>query len=753
MPRKKLQKPPLPEVQGRDKVEDAPPNPPSAGEDELLTSTETTGPEAAVNPSNEQSLTSFTPANIPSADPKPDSSLPARRPVERLASLNLNDRRSSRPSFGTPIPDTPQRIKKLKFQPKSAARRSKEEREATERAEAERLSARLAVSDTSNSVTPNRGGFQNRGNLRGGPGGVSNRWESERYAGAGAAGFLGGATPAEDKRQREATPRSRGGGRFSMLSGLSRESTAADSGSKVKKEPGPKQGKITDKDGDVIMSGTGSGKRTSSRVKKEQDDLTRESSDDDDLLQLEPVGRKINIEEINLISDDEFSDIAEVGKGKERARTPRLPSSSFMRPVRIGRHEHEERTIAVNTEASSLTSAELRRRAKAKSQAEGSLFLPGTPIAMKDRTSRDKGKACGQDVEFIKNERRWQGVYQDGEDDDRLIAVKEEPRDNDEAMVVEDEPSSSQVVAQDTQAQTEATLPKDDAAPVPASEPRPTRELKPRESRALIKRKPVLQTEEDHQEWLRYKQDVLTIEDHLHIPIAKSPDADEANIRRTQQTTVYLFQLPPILPDIEDPQKFQNGLIRRKPAEFTAESEVLDVSRPTAQDPTNKTDNNTDPKSKPAITTPSSGDAQPIKPEASAAARAVPSTSKAPSTHALPPHTSNPLPPGHLGTITLDATGFPSATWTPQFRLDLGRASDYGALQEVVLLKSAVVELASGKEGKGVRVKKGLGGGTGGEGVEKEEGMDVSRGGKAWAVGSMGGGFVMGPDWGWMFGR
>ncbi|KAL8778364.1 MAG: hypothetical protein Q9213_007452 [Squamulea squamosa] len=721
---------------------------------------DTVGTEGVAHPSIGRHVLKFTAVNETSPSPLSDSSVPLRQPVERLASLNINNRRAYSPSIGTQKPETPEQAKKLKVQPKSAVRRSKEEREATERVEAERLQARLAASGTPSILKTSRGGAS-RENVRGGPGGASQRWQSERYAGSGAAGFLGGATPAEDKRQREAVSRSRGRGRATMLSGLSRETSKAKSTPRVKIETGTKKGKAKDHDADIVMSEDGSGRirsTGSTKVKKEQEENMHESSEDD-LFEVEDEGKKIDIEKINLISDDDVSDGLEKGNGKERKRTPRPPGSSFMRPIRIDRHEHEERTVNVNTEASSLTSAELRRRAKARGQAQGSLFLPGSLDPLADKTTRGMGKAKGRDVEFVKNERKWQGVYQDEDDNNDSIKIKEEPNDDNNAVISDNGPSSSQTISHDLPTLDGASQSVDGASLTslqlptrsPPPGPKSGRRKKPPESKALRKRKPVLQTEEDHEEWQRYKNDVVLIEEHLRMPINTQskdaeidvdgdtilPDADKAKSKDSKHNTVYLFQLPPILPDIEDPRK---GKVRRKPIVTLSDAEDHDTSS-TAIDTSNikpKPDN----KAKP--TTPSSSTVpKPVKTVASTTTLPSPSASKVHSLHALPPQPTNPLPPGCLGTIKLDSTGFPSATWTSSFRLDLGRASDYGALQEVVLLKSEVIELPPKKVGKG---------GVKEEVMEREEGLGVS-GKKAWAVGQMGGGFVLGPDWGWMFGN
>ncbi|KAL8999366.1 MAG: hypothetical protein Q9169_001792 [Polycauliona sp. 2 TL-2023] len=762
MPRRRRAENDVPQNDGSGESKETPLQ--STGEDQPKTTESMTseGTEAVQDTPITGQSTAFTPVNTTNPNASPQISTPPRRPVERLASLNLSTRNVSRQSVETQQPGNPEQPKRLKVQPKSAVRRSKEDREATEKAEAERLHARLAATNTSSSLTGNRGGLQHRATIRGGLGGASRQWQNERYATSGAAGFLGGATPTEDKRRREVASRFRGGGRARMLTGLSREVSDVKSGPKVKKEVGIKKGTSKDNDGDTIMGGIGSARKKAAQVKKEYGGRADESSDDD-FFELEDEGRKIDIERINLVSEDEVSDASNKGKSVARERTPRPPGGSLMLPIRIDRHDHEERIVSVNTEASSHTSAELRKRAKARGQAQGSLFLPETLGPIEDRTMRSKWSTKSKDVEFVRNERKWQGVYQD-EDDNDGPEVKEEPRDDDTAIMINEAPSSSQTVTYDMLTQDGTSGTEDYAAPVrprpstksPPIVVQPKPKLKSRGSKALRRRKPVLQTEEDHQEWQRYKKDILLLEDHLRMPSLdgqlkdlesdadgdiKIRNVDAATVRDRKHNTSFLFQLPPILPDVVDSHVFRKGKIKRKPVEVMSDVETHDAASTTKETPkeTPKSKTNTDTKSKTSAPS-SSTDLKSVN--AVSSATVLPS-SKIQSAHALPPQPTNPLPLGRLGTIKLDSTGFPSATWTSSFRLDLGRASDYGALQELVLLKSEIIALPPKKEVKGVVKQE--------EGALKEEGLGVSEK-KAWAVGQMGGGFVMGPDWGWMFG-
>ncbi|KAL8643835.1 MAG: hypothetical protein Q9210_007535, partial [Variospora velana] len=484
-----------------------------------------------------------------------------RQPVERLASLRGPGRfvESHAPDSSEP------QVRKLKVQPKSAVRRSKEEREALERAEAERLHARLGAGGVAGDAATSRG------TGRGAFGGTSNRWQSERYSGAGASGFLGGATPAEDKRQREALARrSRGGGQSSLLSGPSRAATETEGSARVKKEPGTRQGNTKDEDGDIVMGGNVGGTRKSARVKNEVEAPICLESDDEFF-----EGERINIEQINSISRRESSEdiLSAVDKGREKdkSKTSKALAGSSTKPVFIKREQHKERTVGVNTEPTSVVSAELRKRAEAQGKAPEDISLAEMANFPEETVRKFKKKTKSRDVEFIKDERKWQGVYQDDEGEDETVKVKEEPKEAEDAMLIDELHPSATAMTKDMLTQSLPSAMNDDAtSPLqtdqdPKLMPRP----KQRRTRALTKHKPVLQTDEDTQEWRRYKRDKALIH-HVLRPVPDQPTAEPKadtdgdtdvtepkalpRAKDQKEGTVYLIQLPPVMPDIEDPQ-------------------------------------------------------------------------------------------------------------------------------------------------------------------------------------------------------
>ena len=392
--------------------------------------------EQIIAPEVQPKDTTSTSLGISSSAPSAAAgSLPPRRAVQRLKSAL--PRSSSNPASNLNAADgSSSKPTGLKFKPKSFIRRSKEEREAEEKAEAERRAARQAAEGRSS--TNDRGEYHGRGRGRGGFGDMS-RWKAERFnLSHEASGHLGGSTI-----QDGVTGRSRRGGGLRSGTIGSSEPASTHGTSRVKMEPTVKPEK--DKDGDVVMgSSTSKSKRT--KVKKEEQVPSYVSSEGE--LDSEG-GERVNIEDIstiNLVSseDENEEQNSRTLKGKRREATPRMPNSNLM-PVRILRQEHVERAVGVNTEASSLTSAELRRRAKARAEDEGSLFLPEQDEADTLSVTRPKIKRKPRDVEFVRDERKWKGVYQEEDDKEGMVKIKTEPKDE-EDVVMTDKPTDGEEV-------------------------------------------------------------------------------------------------------------------------------------------------------------------------------------------------------------------------------------------------------------------------------------------------------------------
>lgn len=248
------------------------------------------------------------------ATPTPGpASASGRPPVQRLQSLKKGTpsgsiARAQSSGLGNDGPQKPV----LKYQPRAVGRRSKEEREAMEKLEAERLRERLAEA-----AAIQRG----RGNLTRGRGGARGRGG---FLGSDVGGPLGSALGGKRGR----------GGRFgtdSRASSMSRRSKS------------------------VIGGASGAG------------DISSDESDS---------GIRVSIDQINLNSDEEFDGVDESkGKGKMPVKGAGRGRDRGLRPIRVERHEHEDRVVSVNMDGSASTSADLRRQAQEKAGDDNALFV------------------------------------------------------------------------------------------------------------------------------------------------------------------------------------------------------------------------------------------------------------------------------------------------------------------------------------------------------------------------------------------
>ena len=640
----------------------------------------------------------------------------ARRPVQRLDSLNKRTTRAASSSSSVPGASGSRPVG-LKFQPKAAIRRSKEEREAQDRAEEERRAARLAeVGGDGYSIRGqyDRGGGRGGASRAGFRGGMSG-WRSEKRGISQASGPLsGGPTMGEmiDKRGRGSR------GRVSAL-GISSSEISVTGGSRVKKEPAFK----TETEGnlEVTTSKSSFGKMNVPKIKDENQNPTYVSSEGGSDNE---KGPRINIEHINLVSEEETDDDTITTKAKGRLKTLKPPGWAT-RPIRLDRHEHMERTIGVNTNASSLTSAELRRRAIERGEAEGSLFLPEEFEEEATKKSQRKTKTKSKDVEFVRDERKWKGVYQDEEDREDNVKVKEEPKEDDDTMIIDViEPPVVEIPVPDDietfpESSTKRALKESKGDQVPAS-PQMKRKRKP----GFRNMKPVLQTEEDRQEWERYETDGIALAEELGtiglglepMPANKGSDAnvsteDTADEQQQDRKSdlVYLFQLPPIVPNlvnIDKPKELQNlddSVKQIPPTAVTkgrAKVSVPEISAATAKkfDPIIKTEMEDDPMS---------------------LNDKIPNAMMAEDTDDFA---------GDLGTLTIYESGEATFSWGG-IDHELGRGAEGELLQEAILLDYKWTD----KD-------------------EMKDEVDANIQNAAVALGQVSGGFVVTPDWSSMFG-
>ena len=335
------------------------------------------------------------------------------------------------------------------------------------------------------------------------------------------------------------------------------------------------------------------------RVKKEISNpgADASASTDEEGEETDASERKLNIDFINLLSDDEDNDSdaarelrdtpmettdlgAAATTAAEPFNKPQHHSFASFRPVRLQRQEYIDRPLeGIGTGASAgkyLTSAELRRRAKERTDAQGSLFMDDDDDLKENRKvgtwRHGKGRGKGRDLQVLGGKKVWKGAW--GEDDDNEtgegLTIKEESTDGMDVDIeavnqvhnggfAKSLPTaverSSPIRQQwnDPQPQSSApiisgshqnvTVPNsnlqdrsssDSECPIAASTHQ-SRRRSSISSRPLRLRKPKFQNREEELEWQRYEEDLL-----LMGTILRSGTANERTLSqgRGQQGVV-----------------------------------------------------------------------------------------------------------------------------------------------------------------------------------------------------------------------
>lgn len=419
-------------------------------------------------------------------------------------------------------------------------------------------------------------------------------------------------------------------------------------------------------------------------------------------------GILVDIDQINLDSDEEGFDES-LDNNKKKGKIPVTDATAdsqgekSLRPVRVERHEHEERVVSVNMESSSSKSAELRQQAKAKAKDDDALFVP-------------------------------QEDEQEGRDQQHP-RVKDEPQDDgDQAM--DDVPAAAdeEVVATATD---DGLLPEQTVKvrrnlskepPVTASPPPAAKDPKS-----------LLRTKEDIEEYERHEQDLEVIKDLLFVepkgPREKEtraeqpateegerekPDTateeqegedksaeeeeDEAKDKLTGQ--LFLMQFPPMTPNLVIP-----GTGGDAGGDAGNEEGVEETST----EPANPDLSQPGERSKPTT----------VKREDGGTAELLDATADADTTNVTTPKlvtaTNQQLPAGRVGKLNVHASGRVTMNWGG-IDFDLDKATDVDFLQEALIL-STVQEQQQ-------------------EGIKEEQEEK-----KAWAMGQLSGKFTVTPNW------
>ena len=578
----------------------------------------------------------------------------------------------------------------LKFQPKTNVRRSKEQREAQDHAEAERqrrLAASTAAAQPRGGFVPGRG-RGGRGMFRGGLSG----WRHERSATA--SGFLGG--PSEKEEPVSKGRRAEGG---PTEAPASKEAVETDA-EKGRKSPTSSRGGTSKsskgKPGSEKASEAKSGK-------KEGDGEPEIKQEEPETFDLSEYAKDHGISIDDLLNVDSDGDTTGDNLVSTRERTPerpldRPPNTSWMRPIRIGRHEHIERAKGVNTEASSARSAQLRRQAAHRSEDQEHADDPP------QRSTTGRGKGKGKEVQFVR-ERKTKGVNL-GENP----PVKDEPKDVAMAEAPDPDTSGKGAGPSTKPSASDEPIDEDDDDVVEPSKRRRRRHPVFRPSR------PALQTDEDHAEWDRRERDLQAVAEELGgasvMPQdAKSPrragTADSGAAAADQkQDLVYLFQLPPFLPHlVPEPDANATG----------DDATAMDVDRGHSPIPADVEQNlaRDDEKKEPL--------------DKAARIKGLTANGKAEFS-------------GRVGTLTVYESGVSTLTWGG-IEHELSRAPPNEMLQEVL-----VTDWPEKPEKKG-SAKRDDKAGENKETEEKEAEESEKREPTAWSMGQIVGGFVATPNW------
>ncbi|MCJ1357237.1 MAG: hypothetical protein MMC33_007233 [Icmadophila ericetorum] len=660
-------------------------------------------PPRKVNPTYPESSLSSQPSN-PQAEKLPTPQIPAAssntQRAQRLDSLK------KRPNLPKPHGNS---STGLKFQPKpSIARRTKEEREAREQAEEERKRSQHVAQGINPTISSRGGRALARGVGRGVSfsGGLTHR--NNRTGVGQASGLFSGPTI------NEVSQRGRGGRRGDgNISGNTH--TAA------KPELSPERARKKTSDSKTV-----SGRTKGTSVKKEEISSSVIASD----FESEDDEKRIDVKEISHVILIEDSD---EGKATSKSKEHQIsrPPLWAIRPVRLEREEHVERSNTVNTDASLPVSGVSQQKSKHKYGK-----VTDSERERGHEKSIDKAKAMSRDVEFLRHKKVWKGAYQDGEDADDEPRVKEEPK-LDEAFSIVAVPDSitndsgprhvrenlDDTVAGSLSAKADVdkTNPTgaDDAygsdtvrGSPSATTPMHLKKTK-RKPKTFSRRAPVFQSEEDRQEWDRYLQDSNLVAQELEQrPVVNFAEGDadgdasanskEASPRTRRDELIYMFQLPPTIPNLLDPNN------PRKTTENPEKEQPKTLELSKAQVKPASSNTHIASSKNPQVTAPSSPKSKDPATKVEPAAINKDSKQKLPNSSIVRSVNATPIPAGFAGYLTTYKAGQTILSWGG-IEYEVGRLGTE-MLQNCVMLGKNIGEknewksnaVPNGKEKEGV---------------------------------------------------
>lgn len=226
---------------------------------------------------------------------------------------------------------------------------------------------------------------------------------------------------------------------------------------------------------------------------------------------------RIDIQHINLISSEDEDDSLSPTPSRSKHKSPAGNGRGGLKPIRLDRHEHRERTSQVST-------GPAVKDTPPEDESEHD-----TPVVDEERSTR---------ATRTSRQRGARGIHNDG------IQIKDEPQ---------DATSSLDEVAPSRDIQDEEDT---DDSEVDDQQTTKTR----------LRKKPagfVIQTEEDRNEWERHIEDLEVLKEELGgmqqdlllkgKEKANEDDAEAEKPADKKEGRLYLFQFPPAMPNLFNP--------------------------------------------------------------------------------------------------------------------------------------------------------------------------------------------------------
>ncbi|ODH12675.1 hypothetical protein ACO22_08027, partial [Paracoccidioides brasiliensis] len=406
-------------------------------------------------------------------------------------------------------------------------------------------------------------------------------------------------------------------------------------------------------------------------------------------------GPRFSIEQINIISDEEeeagWEDNVELEEGKRKMPAKGSLSGGLgrgLRPIRVERQEHQERSVGVNTDSSLHKSAELRRQAKAKEKHGGdeSLFV-------QDSEDEDAESVIESEEEVEITSENALGRAAQSE-----VRIKQEPTEDGDVLMVDTLPQAT-----------------GDSALTPAPPKPKTKKKKKKKKKkrvAIQDPRSKLQTEEERQEWDLHEQDIEHIKQTLGTITThdKPAEGEEAAGREDEDKALeapkdersgrlFLIQFPPMTPN----------LIAQTPAADAMDQDVVETGAQTTttQNP-----------AIPSIKKEDTDNLAILKPTS-----VINNNTNGVSQFITAVNSS--LPPGRVGKLNIHQSGRATIDWGG-ISFDLTKGSDVDFLQDAIVASEGNPKV-SGEDG----------------GTSLEEPRETL----VWAMSQVTGKFVVTPDW------